>query len=212
MPNRWTKWWWLRLQSVSIWSVDERRAAGAVYGTLIVCLLFAASAFAFYISRLKFNLNVTLIAAIAASLLTVVPNVRGIACKIFPGIIKKGDEAAANRVGDVVVLPEESPGLWWINYGAGTNMISSEEQFVRVAIFIVAMLIFVPSVLCLPPRLMIWFDVSKRTSILSAIATTLPLSYFIGRKLIVQFWPEVARTADEKAWARFNRRRLASQD
>jgi len=212
MPDRWTKWWWLRLQSVSTWSADERRAAGAVYGTLLVCFLFAAAGFAFYISRLKFDLNVTLVAAIAASLLAVVPNARGIASAIFPGIIKKGDEAAANRVGDVLVLPGESPGLWWINYGAGTNIISSEEQFVRVAIFIVAMLIFVPSALYLPRHMMIWFELSKRTSILSTLATTLPLSYFIGRKLIVQFWPEVARTADEKASARFNHRRLASQD
>jgi hypothetical protein len=212
MPERWTKWWWLRLESVSAWSADQRRAASAVYGTLLVCFLFAASVFAFYISRLKFDLNVTLIAAIAASLFAVVPNVRGITSAIFPGIIKNGDEAAANRVGDVLVLPGESPGLWWINYGAGTNMISSEEQFVRVAIFIVAMLIFVPSALYLPRHMMIWFELSKRTSILSTLATTLPLSYFIGRKLIVQFWPEVARTADEKASARFNHRRLASQD
>lgn len=203
MPNRWTKWWWLQLRSVSTWSGDERRAAAAIYGTLLVCFLFLTPVFAFYISRLKFDLNVTLIAAIAASLLSIVPSVRGLASQMFPSIVKKGDEAAANRVGDVVALPEGSPGLWWINYGAGTNMISSEEQFVRIAIFIVAMLIFVPAVLYLPPHLIIWFEVSKRTSILATMATILPLSYFIGRKLIVQVWPDVARTADEKAWARF---------
>jgi hypothetical protein len=107
-------------------------------------------------------------------------------------------------------LPEESPGLWWIDYGPGNYPCSSEEQFVRVAIFIVAMLIFFPSVLYLPSYLMIWFEVGKRASILSTIAAMLPLSYFIGRKLIVRIWPEVTRRADENAWARLNHRRRTS--
>jgi hypothetical protein len=205
MSTGWTKWWWLRLQSFPIWSTAERRAAGAFYGIFLVSFLFATSAFAFYLSRLKFDLNVTLTAAIAVSLLAVIPSVRGLASKILPGIIEKGDQAAAERTDSTAFLPEQSPGLWWINYGAGTGEYSREERFIMLMIFLIAMLVFCPTALYLPAHLMDWFDVSKRTSILTTMVTMLPLSYFISRRFSTWIWPEVTRRADENAWARFNR-------
>jgi hypothetical protein len=59
---------------------------------------------------------------------------------------------------------------------------------------------------------MVWFDVSKRTSILATMVTMLPLSFFIGRKLTAWMWPDVVRRADENAFARFNRRKHEPKD
>jgi hypothetical protein len=212
MSTRWSKWWWLRLYLILTWSADERRAAAAFYGTFLTSFLFMGGIMTFYISTLKFDLNVTLSASIAISLLIAVPRIRGLASEIFPATVKNGDEAAAKRVGGKVFLPDESPGLWWINFGAGTGMISREEQFVRIAIFLIAMLIFCPSALYFPPHLMVWLDVSKRTSILATMVTMLPLSFFIGRKLTTWMWPDEVRTADENAFARFNHREQTPQD
>ena len=212
MPAQSPRWWWLRLDLVPTWSPDERRAAGVFYGVFLATLLLVGAVLTFYISRLKFDPEMTLIASIGLSLLTVIPSLRGLATRIFPATIKCGDEAAAKRVGGEVILPEKGPGLWWINYGAGTNMISRDEQFVRVAIFAIAMLVFCPSALYFPPHLMIWLDVSKRTSILATLVTMLPLSFVIGRKLSVWLWPDVVRRADENAFARFSHRELERQD
>jgi hypothetical protein len=212
MTNQWSKWWWVRLDLIPIWSPDERRAAGVFCGVLLATLLIVGAVLNFYISRLKFDPAVTLIASLGFSLLVVIPSLRGLATRIFPATLKSGDEAAAQRAGGEVILPEKSPGLWWINYGAGTNMISRDEQFIRVAIFAIAMLIFCPSALYFPSHLMIWLDVSKRTSIIATLVTMLPLSFLVGRKLSVWLWPDVARKADENALARFNHRELARQD
>ena len=211
MPAGWSKWWWLRLYLIPIWSADERRAAGAFCGTFLTSFLLVGGIITFNISMLKFDLNVTLITSIATSLLIVVPSIRGLANEIFPATIKIGDEAAAKRVGGEAFLPDESPGLWWINYGAGTNRISREEQFVRIAIFLIAMLIFCPSALYFPQHLVVQLDVSKRTSILATMVTMLPLSFFIGRRLSTWIWPDVVRRADANAFARFNHREQTSE-
>jgi hypothetical protein len=212
MSVRWSKWWWLQIYSIPTWSADERRAAGVFGATFLAAFLFMGSFLAFYISVLKFELYVTLTASIAISLWVAIANVRGMASEVFPGTIRKGDEAAAKRLGGTVVLPDESPGLWWINYGAGTNKISPEEKFTRIAIFFIAMPIFFPAALFFPPHLMVWLDVSKRTAILATMVTMLPLSFFIGRKLTACMWPDVVRRADENAFARYNYRKHKPQE
>jgi hypothetical protein len=211
MSVRWSKWWWLQIYSIPTWSADERRAAGAFGATFLAAFLFMGSLLGFYISILKFELYVTLTASIAISLWLVIPNVHGMASEIFPGTIKKGDEAAAKRAGGTVFLPDESPGLWWIDWRATYNR-SDEETFTRRVIFCIALPIFFPAALFFPPHLMVWFDVSKRTSILATLVTMLPLCFFIGRKLTAWMWPDVVRRADENAFARFNRRKHEPKD
>jgi hypothetical protein len=206
MSAQWSKWWWLKIYSISTWSPDERRAAGAIWGTFLVAFLLVASVFVVSISTLKFDPKVASVGAIAVSLLIVAPGMRGLASNFFPNTIKRGDEAAAKRTGGTVFLPEESPGLWWLT-SDGIGPYSREERFIALMIFLIAMLIFCPTALYFPPRLMAWFDLSKRTAILSIMLTVGPLSYFIGRRLSTWLWPDATRTAHENAWARFNRRK-----
>jgi hypothetical protein len=211
MSTRWSKWWWLRFYLIPTWSADERRAAGVFCGTFLTTFLCAGPLFTFYISRLKFDLNVTLTASVAISLWATIPSVRGMTTYFFPVTVKRGDEAAAKRLGGTAVVPAQSPGLWWIDFHASRNF-SRGERFTKLVIFLIAMLIFCPSALYFPPHLMDWFDVSKRTSILATMVTMLPLSFFIGRKLSTWIWPDVVRRADENAFARFNHRKLTPQD
>jgi hypothetical protein len=212
MPVRWSKWWWLQVYSIPTWSADESRAAGVLGVTFLATFLFMGLVLGFFISRLEFALYVTLTASIAISLWIVIPSVRGIASELFTDTIRKGDDAAAKRLGGTVGSPDETPGLWWIYYGAGTNKISREEQFTKAAIFFIAMPIFCPAALYFPPHLVVWFDVSKRTSILAIMVAMLPLSFFIGRKLSAWMWPDVVRKADQNAFARFNHRKPMPRD
>jgi hypothetical protein len=212
MSARWSKWWWLQIYSVPTWSADERRAAGAFGITFLATFLFMELVLGFFISKLQFALYVTLTASIAISLWMVISSIRGIASEVFPDTIRKGDEAAVKRLGGSVVLSDESPGLWWINYGAGSSKISPEEKFTRIAIFFIAMPIFFPAAVYFPPHLVVWFDVGKRTSILATMVAMLPLSFFIGRKLSAWMWPDVVRKADENAFARFNHRKPMPRD
>jgi hypothetical protein len=208
MSVRWSKWWWLQIYSIPTWSADERRAAGAFGVTFLATFLFMGLVFCYFIWRLQFTLNVALIGSAAISLFFATRYVRGMASDFFPDTVRKGDQAAAKRVGGTVILPDESPGLWWTDYGPGANYKRShEETFTRNAIFLIALPLLYPAILYLPPLLMVWFDVSKRTSILATMVTMLPLSFFIGRKLTVWMWPDVVRRADENAFARFNHRK-----
>jgi len=211
MSARWSKWWWLQIYLIPAWSADERRAAVAFVVTLLAAFLFMASFLTFYIAMLKFELYVTLTAAIAISLLATIPNCRGMASELFPNTIKKGDEAAAERVGCKVLLPDESPGLWWIDYRS-TYGRSPEEIFTRNAIFCIALPTCFPLLIFFPRHLMDWFDVGKRTSILATLVAIVPLGFFIGRKLTAWMWPDVVRKADENAFARFNHRKHMQQD
>ena len=89
---------------------------------------------------------------------------------------------------------------------AGSSKLSREERFVILAIFVIAMLIFGPSLVYLPTSLMVWIDISKGASILLTTVAILPLSYFVGRRLTARIWPDVTKTADENASARINHR------
>jgi hypothetical protein len=148
MSVRWSKWWWLQIYSIPTWSADERRAAGAFSVTFLATFLFMGLVLGYFILRLQFALNVALIASTAVSLFFVTRYVRGMATDFFPNTIRKGDEAAAKRVGGTVFLPDESPGLWWIDWAPGADYKRShEETFTRTAIFFIALPIFSPAIL-----------------------------------------------------------------
>jgi hypothetical protein len=212
MSVRWSRWWWLQIYSIPTWSADERRAAGAFAVAFLATFLLMGLAFGYFILRLQFTLNVALIGSAAFSLFFAARYVRGMASDFFPDTITKGDEAAAKRVGGKVSLPEQSPGLWWTDYGPGADYKrSGEETFTRNAIFLIALPLSCPGLIYLPPLLMSWFHVTKRTSILAAVFIMVPLSFFIGRRLTAWMWPDVVRRADENALARVNHREPTAQ-
>jgi hypothetical protein len=203
MSVQWSKWWWLQIYSIPRWSPDERRAASAFAVTFLVAFLFMGSLLSFYISVLRFELYVTLTASIAISLWLATSSVRRMASEFFPGTIKRGDEAAAKRLGGTVFLPDENPGLWWIDYNATYNR-SNEETFTVRVIFCIALPLCFLALISVPPRLQVLLDVSKRASILATFALVVPLCFFIARRLTAWMWPDVVRRADANAFARYN--------
>jgi hypothetical protein len=204
MSSQWSKWWWLRIFSIPRWSVDERRALGALGVIFLSIFLFAVLVIFKLLRGLDFEPHFSLAASIPIAILFAILNTRGIAGEIFPNAIRKGDDAAVERLGGSVFLPPEYPRLWWIDYRY-TSRWSHEEQWTRNMIFVVALSIFVPSALFLVPHLMTWFGLSKRTSILLTMVTTLPLSFFIGRQFCVWRRPDFVKTADDNAVERYNR-------
>ncbi|MGJ4945663.1 hypothetical protein ACQR1W_34240 [Bradyrhizobium sp. HKCCYLS1011] len=207
MPNQWSKWWWLRVSSIPHWSSDERRAAATFCVTCLVACLFLSVVFAGCISPLRFSFDLTLSVSFGIALLATVPNLRGLTTALFPNTIQKGDQAAADRVGGEVFLPDEKikPTLWWCDYHPGaSHNISWEEQHIKIAIFLIAILIFFPCILYLPRYLMERFGLTQSSSLVAIILAILPLSLIVARKLSIRIWPDIARRAEENAVARCN--------
>lgn len=207
----WSKWWWVQIYLIPRWSLDERRAFYAFSLVFLTIFLFGVLVSHILFSGLHFESYVTLAGSITIALYLAIPNIRGITSEMFSTIIKKGDEAAAKRVGGTVWLSDENPGLWWLDYRF-TYRWSHEERWTRNAIFAIAFSIFVTSALFLIPHLTTWFEFSKRTSILITMVMWLPLSFYIGRQFCAWQWPEFVKRADDNAVARYNHRNPSPQD
>lgn len=205
MPNQWSKWWWLRVSSIPDWSADELRAAATFCATCLVACLFLSILFAACLSSLRLGFGLTFSVSAGIALMTTLPVLRDLTTDLFPNAIRKGDQAAAGKVGGEVFLSDEKqPTLWWCDYHPGaSHKISWEEQNIKIAIFLIAILIYLPCMYYLSPYLMGRFGLTESTSLLATMPM-LPVSLAIGRKLSIRIWPDIAKRAEQNAIARYN--------
>ncbi|MHC2250738.1 hypothetical protein ACVILK_000430 [Bradyrhizobium embrapense] len=101
----------------------------------------------------KRSLVVWLIAAWPLNL----PGLRGLASTLFPREVMRGDDAAAERLGGRVHLPTNEfwvRGFWWIDAVPIKGSWSAEQMQVRERTLLIALCIFVPTLLAIACEMM----------------------------------------------------------
>jgi hypothetical protein len=108
----WTKWWWLRVDQLGQWSVEERRAVGLVALTWFVASVVWSYPVLYFLNRVfRLDFETSLVVSLVFALLTNIPALRGLVTTLFPRAIRLGDDAAALRLGGQVYLPKNE---FWI--------------------------------------------------------------------------------------------------
>lgn len=205
--NKWTRRWWLRVDQIRAWSMDEFKAAGAIWLTF-ACMASFIGLIAFaYLYRMDFGREGCFLGAFLFAMISC-GYFRRAAGELFPNTTMIGDKRAAERLGLDLPLSSELPArnrLWWLD-STFVSGGSREERYVAIAIWLVAGIIFIPSSLFGVDHLQRDFGLSKRTSILVVMTTLLPLAFYLGRRLCVWLRPKFVRTADDNAANRHQRR------
>jgi hypothetical protein len=209
--NTWTKWWWLRVDQLQSWSVDERRAGRAFVLTFFGLSLLISIALLSLMLGLHFGSGLSVGISILVSLVLAPLYVRGVAGDMLSTIVRAGDVAAAKRMGGwVPEFPDDSVFLtelltpWWLEYKY-TYGWSPEERWTRNAIFVIASVLFLVS-FSLVFNFLQSLGLSKTSSGLIHILIVLPLTLFLARRFCVWMWPEYVRRADALNRGRRNKK------
>jgi hypothetical protein len=203
--DRWKRRWWLRIDQVGTWSMEEFKAAGAIWLTFACMAMFNGLIAFGYLYGMDFGREARFIGAFLFAMIAFA-YFRGVAGELFPNATMIGDERAAERLGLDMPLWSPSPPsnrLWWLNW---RSVASREEGYLVAIIWFLAGIIFIPSSLFGIAHLQRDFDFSKRTSILVVMTALLPLSFYLGRRLCVWLWPDFVKTADYNAAHRYPKR------
>jgi hypothetical protein len=200
--NGWTKWWWLRLDQLSSWSIEEWRAFLAFAVTFVTAALILSYPTLLVLNNvLELNRNKSLPICLILVCLFTLPALRGLTSSVFPRLVIKGDDAAAARLGGRVYLPTDEFWIrqfWWIDLSLAEGKWSVEQTKVRARIFLIAFCTFVPVFGILALQL-ISGGISERIAALIALVVTMPPSLYVGRKICISRWPALVQKADDDA-------------
>jgi hypothetical protein len=197
--NAWTKWWWLRADHVTQWSVEERRAGGVLALTFAALLLFSLAATFVLLLVLHLGVTPSVAASILISVMLTFIFARGIANDMFPEIVQTGDALAAKRV--CGWIPEgKYPFLWWLWWleFRPTHRWSAEELWTRNAILALAAILFFASFV-LGLQILRAFGIDERASAPILGFVGLPLALYLSRRFCVWMWPDYVNRADALA-------------
>ena len=129
------------------------------------------------------------------------PGLRGLASTLFPRAVVGGDNAAAERLGGCVYLPTNEfwiRGFWWIDALPIKGSWSTEQMQVRERALLIALCIFVPTLLVIACEMMSR-GVSERSSALFAFLLAAPTALYSARRISVARWPALVKKADDDA-------------
>jgi hypothetical protein len=200
--NGWTKWWWLRLDQLLNWSIEERRAFLAFAGTFVTAALVLSYPTLLVLNNvLELNRNKSLLICFILVFLFTLPALRGLTSSVFPGLVVKGDDAAAARLGGRVHLPTNEVWIrrfWWIDLSLAEGKWSVEQTKVRARIFLIAFCAFVPVFGVLALQL-VSGGIGEPVAALIALVVTMPPSLYVGRKICISRWPALVQKADDDA-------------
>ncbi len=203
--NSWTKWWWLRVDQMTGWSGDEWKAFAAfMFIWLAQAIFYAILGLRVVLKTLPFSLaSGLLVSFLVAALLSFI-GLRSMTATFFGKTVIKGDDAAAARLGGRVHLPTNESWIkatWWIDtrpYGRGTR-VNAERRMM-----LVSCLVFIPFFLLLA-RLLMDDGISERIAALIGLIVVAPIALYAGRRISIQFWPDLIKQADEQAIAMENK-------
>jgi hypothetical protein len=198
----WTKWWWLRIDQLMNWSIDEKHAFLAFVATFVTAALIVSyPVFLFLNNFLDLPREASRLICLILVWPIVLPSLRGLTSSVFPHIVIKGDDAAAARLGGRVFLPLNEfwiRGFWWIDLSLASGKFSDEQTKVRARIFCIAFVVFVP-VFSLLALQLIGSGISERAAALIAFVVAAPLATYAGRRMCISRWPDLAQKADDDA-------------
>jgi hypothetical protein len=195
--NRWTKWWWLRIDQIAHWSADERRASVTFLLTWIVTATLAALWGWGVLSLLHvLNSEAALLFSFFVALSGTLFGLRWLTTLLFGDTVMDGDDAAAARLGGRVHLPTNEPlirGSWWfLDKRIGLTEAQRTAQRRMMVVFLVVLLLtFLPAV-----YLLIDFGASEGLALLIVLLTVLPTELYAARRISIWCWPDLIKKAE----------------
>ena len=198
----WTRWWWLRFDQAGQWSAIERRAVHRFLLTwAFAAMVTGLPAWLFLNDYLQLGTKRSLIVWLIVAWPLNLPGLRGLASTLFPRAVVGGDNAAAERLGGCVYLPTNEfwiRGFWWIDALPIKGSWSTEQMQVRERALLIALCIFVPTLLVIACEMMSR-GVSERSSALFAFLLAAPTALYSARRISVARWPALVKKADDDA-------------
>jgi hypothetical protein len=204
--NRWTKWWWLRIDQIASWSRRERRAAVAFVLTwLVTASLSAVWGWALLVGLHVLDHESRLLFSFLVALSGILFGLRTLTTVLFRDIVMSGDDAAAGRLGGRVYLPTNEAwikGTWWfLDKSIGLTETQRSAQRRTLTIFIVILLLtFLPSL-----HLLTALGASEGETLLIGSLTVLPAELYIARRIAKWCWPDLIEKADKHAVTDWNK-------